>query len=327
MGRYALTFGALSGLFGVLQVVVSVSAALESQGAIQSLYYGAQGGGLNPSIMAQWLGPLLTATYGSCLLGFAISMWLCWAAGRVAASAYGRRSAGTLAGLLTSAIGSAIWILASVLAVLLVHTDGSITGILNTSPNLSAGMVGGEVAGLVIQEVVAAAVALGFGSLAGRIGAASASLPQWPVRALPTLPPAPPFVMYPPALPPGTPALGPGPQPTSFPVSPVYPPPPEIYRTPASPNGAATPRPMPATPWGNAYPPPGAYPAYPAYPPPGAAFPVYPPAAWYPPHPGGRPAGDPRAQGLANYPGMPAAQPGGEQDAGTSQDEPPTPAE
>ena len=38
-------------------------------------------------------------------------------------------------------------------------------------------------------------------------------------------------------------------------------------------------------------------------------------------------AGDPRAQGLANYPGMPAAQPGGEQDAGTSQDEPPTPAE
>lgn len=285
--RYGLIFGGLSGLFAVLQLSVSVTSAVENRAAFASLYYGVQNQALDPTVILRWLGPVLVATYTSCLLGFALSMWLCWHAGRAAAAASGRRSFGALAGMLASMIGTLIWIVASVAAVLLVHTDGSISGIFTTNPIHPTASTGGAIAGLVVQEAVAGLIALGFAAIAGRLGAATAQMP--PSTAVLTRSPwpgAPTLASYPtaygptfappvPPNPPGAPALTPPPA-RPFVVAPMYPPPPEYYR--AQQNGApfASPTPTYGAPGAQ---PPTPYPSYPPYP----GQPGYPPRQWAPP--------------------------------------------
>ena len=175
--RFGLIFGLLNGLFAMLQVAVSSWAALVNHGAIASLYYGANGVGFNPTVLVNWLAPVLVAAYGTCLLGFVASLWLCWHAGRAAAAASGRRGAGAQAGLLVSLLGSAIWIVTSVLAALILHTDATVSGILATTPARTPTHLGAEIAGLLTQEIIAGLLALGFGALAGRMGAGAAHLP------------------------------------------------------------------------------------------------------------------------------------------------------
>jgi hypothetical protein len=206
-----LTLGLMNGLFATLQVVVSSSGAVENSPALASVYYGTHGAGLDPTVIASWLAPLVIATYGSCLVAFAIGMGLCWYAGRLVALA-GSPAAGTRAGLLTSLIGSVIWIGASVVGVLLAHADGSLSGLVVAAQGRpSSAGVGGELAGLLAQEIVAALITLGFGALAGSIGASSVPRqPPPPRQVSPGGPPAG-WNMY------GT-------------VS--YPPRPEMYRTP-----------------------------------------------------------------------------------------------
>ncbi|HEY7780057.1 MAG TPA: hypothetical protein VIC85_07585 [Ktedonobacterales bacterium] len=229
--------GLLYGLFAVLQVVVSVSAAVENHSVIAGLYYGTQQSGFDPTVAVQWLAPMLVATYGSCLAAFVIDMGLCWYAGRLVAGASVRGSGGAGAGLLTSVIGSAIWIAASIVAVLFAHTDGTIAGLFATTPQYSAANVGGEIVGLVVQEGLAAALALGFGALAGAIGGASAR----PRPALAVMPPR--AHSMPPIAPAAMPYPGAAPYPLNpyYPVNLPYPPPPEFYRALAGGTGDASP--------------------------------------------------------------------------------------
>jgi hypothetical protein len=248
VARYALLFGLLNGLFAALQVAASVEGAVENQAQLTRLYYGTHGVGFDPVLLLGWIGPLLTASYGICLLGFAGGLWLAWNAGRFAAAAAGSRAAGAPAGLLASLLGSAIWIAASVAAVLIAHTDGSLTGVFLTTPDRGTGQLGTELAGLLSQEVVAALLTLGLAALAGRIGAGRAMMRA---RAA------------------GGPLVGP---PTFLPPAPgawpAYPPHP-----PRPPDGTSGSQPYPPTaPGAIMYP---GYPGYPAYSPRPAAPPPW----------------------------------------------------
>lgn len=227
--RLALVFGLVNGLFAALQVAVSSWAAVINQGVSASLYYGVNGVGLNPSIIASWLAPMLVAAYGTCLLGFIVSLWLCWQAGRAAALATGRRGAGAQAGTLVSLLGSAIWIVLSVLAALVLHTDATVAGlagIVTAAPGHVGPNPPTEIVVLLVQLIAAALFALGFGALAGRIGAGAAHLPP--------LPPAGATRMGYPAPMPPMPMPWPPPNPPYGPYPPTaYPPRPESYAPPA----------------------------------------------------------------------------------------------
>jgi hypothetical protein len=293
--RNGLIFGLLNGLFATLQVALSSSAALENHAAISSLYYGFKNQALDPSVALAWLTPILASAYGSCLVAFGFGMWLCWQAGRATALAAGRDVGGASAGMLTSLIGSGVWIAASVAAALVLRTDGTVSGLLATTPDRSAANLGAELAGLLTQEVVGGLVGLGFGAVAGRIGAGSV---RFPSRAAPPATFGPLYAATIPLPPSGYPAPG-------MPM-PLYPPPPDFYRGPA---------PAPGQPFSGGWPPGysggGAYPpAYPAqpfyapYPPPapyqGAApfmGPVMPPAGV-----GDAPASQPPASGHNGQP-------------------------
>ena len=209
--RFALIFGLLNGLFAALQVAGSTWAALINHGAYAGLYYGAHGVGANPTVLIGWLTPELVAGYGLCLLGNIAGLWLCWHAGRAAAAATGQRGAGAQAGMLVSLLGSAIWIAASVLAVAAFHTDATVSGILAATPGRTSQYLGSEIIGLLVQEIIAALFALGFGALAGRIGAGAAHLPPRGAVAMGYVMPMPPPVPWQPPVPPGT-------------VPPAYPP-------------------------------------------------------------------------------------------------------
>lgn len=265
--RYALLFGLLNGLFALLQVGFSTFAAIANHAAMISLAEGLQNGGFQLNTMVRWLAPAATAAYGTCLLGFVVSLWLCWHAGLAAAQVAGRRSVGAGAGLLTSALGSLVWITSSVVVVLALHTDATITGMLATTSSYSGANLAGELFGLLGQEIVAALLALGCGALAGRSGAnhamivpAFAGQPahasqldavRWPEQTYqPPLPAG--YVPYPGypvpprgALPLGmySPSAGYAPFSRGYPPMPgiAYPPPPEVYTVPVNPSGSAAP--------------------------------------------------------------------------------------
>lgn len=177
--RLALWFGLVNGVFAVLQVAVSSWAALINQGVYVSFFYGVNGVGFNNDALTAWLLPIFTAAYGTCLLGFIASLVLCWHAGRAAAWATGRRGAGGEVGALVALYGSVIWIVASVAAVLIIHTDGTVAALAGvlTAPGKQPGInPATEIVVLLAQEIVAGLLAVGLGALAGRIGAAAARL-------------------------------------------------------------------------------------------------------------------------------------------------------
>lgn len=259
VARYGLVLGLVNGLFGILQVVTSSSGAIENHATISSFYYGTHGTGFDIAIMANWLAPVFSAAYGSCLVAFAVGMWLCWRAGRASAAARGVAAGASVAGLLTSVIGSGIWIVASVVAVLLVHTDGTVTGVLATTPDRTAAHQTLELVGLLTQEIVAAAIALGLAAIAGHIGGRSARVPsrRLPGRplvvAIPAYPPYPPATLYPPYAAggypfPGVPGYPPQPPPYGG-VPPMPGRPPQVH--PYTPHSPYPPYGMPAMPpWG-----------------------------------------------------------------------------
>jgi hypothetical protein len=259
VARSGLVLGLLNGLFGILQVVTSSSGAIENHATISSFYYGRHGTGFDIAIMASWLAPVFLAAYGSCLVAFAVSMWLCWRAGRASAAASGYSAGASVAGLLVSMIGSGIWIVASVVAVLLAHTDGTLTGVLATTPDTTAAHQTVELVGLLGQEVVAAAIALGLAAIAGHIGGRSARVPprRLPGRplvvAMPAYPQYPPASLYPPYASggyplPGVPGYPPQPHPYGS-ASPLPVGPPQVH--PHAPRSPFPPYGIPSTPpWG-----------------------------------------------------------------------------
>ncbi len=208
--RYGLLFGAVAGLIALVQVGVSVVAALGNRYTLTNLYFSAGGGAdAQVSALADTF-RLLFAAYGTALVGGVFMLVLCWHAGRAAALETGRATAGTEAGLLVSVSGALVWVLASIIAVLLFHTEGSLAGILTASAQLSSTTDAREIAILVSQETLGILLGLGMAALVGWLAGGSA------VDALRR-------ATFPPPMPPG--AYAPGP-PRAAPYPPANQPPP-----------------------------------------------------------------------------------------------------
>ena len=239
---YGRLLGMLSGLFALLQVLVSASSALANQRALDAL---------QRSIAPPYLGSIptdfdsvvsvLVVTYLSAAIAGTIMMGFAWYAGRITARSIGRRQFGARAGLWVAVWSGLIWLALALVATLLTHADGTLTGVLTSSRGTSK--LAAQVILLTLENGLAALIGLGLGALAGLIGARTAPV----APAAPRLPLSPPYGSY--LAIPGYPVL-PGywppaaPPPRSPSSSVAYPPPPEWYQrrewTPGDPPARAT---------------------------------------------------------------------------------------
>jgi hypothetical protein len=192
---FGLPLGLLAGLFALVQIFVSVFAALASGPALRSLqqiFSGINGGPVsNPLPLVGDLAGVVFITYLASVVTGVICLCLCWYAGRQTAYVLGRHAAGARAGMLVMLISSAIWIVTSVAATLVVRADGTLSGIFTSA--FAGGNLTTELILLLIQEVLAALFGLGLAALAGALGAASAPVVAPPPVAPPTFMPYPPF--------------------------------------------------------------------------------------------------------------------------------------
>lgn len=213
--------GILSGVFAVLQVLISAATARANIATIESMRWSlsrfSTGGG-NPLPLLGALGSVLLVTYGAMVVTGIISLGLSWYAGRLTAFVLGRRAGGAGAGFRVALLSGGIWIVFSIIISLLLHGDGTVTGVIASTPDGSG--LGGQLSGLLIQEIILAAIGLGLGAWAGYLGANSASVPP-ESEAVPA------FVV--------TPAYG-G-YPGGYPVYPGYPGYPGYPSYPAYPGG------------------------------------------------------------------------------------------
>ncbi len=275
--------GIVSGLFAALQVLISASTARANISTIESMRWSLarlESGGGNPIPLIGLLVPVVLMTYGAMIVTGAICLVLCWYAGRLTAYVNGRRGGGAGAGFRVALLSGIIWIAFSIIISLLLHADGTITGVVASTHDGSA--LPAQLAGLLIQQLIFGAIGLGLGAWAGAIGSNSAPLPEAPPTAAPAYALPATYGMYP-AYPPvaGYPTYGGG-----YPVS-VSP-----YQAPAP---YAPPQPLPQQ-LGN---------TPPAYPPPPDYYRMtgagQPPIAPQPPA-SSRPEDAPAADGPANQP-------------------------
>jgi hypothetical protein len=232
--HYGRLLGLLSGLFALLQVLVSVSSVKANALTVAGLQYAfdntAAGVPTNPFNLLADLVPVLLTTYLAAAIAGVVMMGFAWYAGRLTALTIGRRSFGGVAGFWVALWSGGIWLGLSVVATLITHADGTLTGLLTSSPGTSR--LGFELTLLLLQNGLAALCGLGLGALAGFIGAKGAPVPAYTAWRLP-LPPSyrypPPQGPYAPQAPQGPAAGGPG----------AYPPdqPGQIGQWPAPPGG------------------------------------------------------------------------------------------
>ncbi|HEV8192333.1 MAG TPA: hypothetical protein VGP82_12770 [Ktedonobacterales bacterium] len=242
---FALPLGILSGLFAMVQVFVSVSAARAGGPALRSLHQIFGGVSLvqildgtapgiisNPLPLFGDLAGVMFITYTAAFVTGCICLGFCWYAGRQTAFVLGHHTAGGRVGFQVMLISSAIWIAASIGATLVAGADGTITGIFTSA--FAGGDVTTEVIALLMQEAVAVVFGFGVGALAGKLG-------EWSARTAPRQTIAPPAYMmmpYPPY---------PGVQPAT-PNWQTYPPPPSYYHP--GPQNLASEHGAPSTPEG-----------------------------------------------------------------------------
>lgn len=185
---YVRVLGLAAGLFSLLQALVAASAAQAAQSSVlayqRSLVTDAGGGGVS---IEPLLGPLLklfAITYVTDLLALAATLGIAWYAGRIVTLLRGSGASGGSAGTTVTAISSAVWLVVTLLAALLFHSDGTIawliatlallaggprSGVLVTAP--SPAFAGIQAAALLVQAFVGIGPALALGALAGRLGA------------------------------------------------------------------------------------------------------------------------------------------------------------
>jgi hypothetical protein len=229
---YGRNLGMIAGLFAFLQVLVSVSSARANmllmhatQGVITNITNNIVQSPLN---LLSDLAPTLIATYAAIFITGVIMLGFAFRAGRITAQEIGRHS-GALAGLWVALISGTIWIAVSLLGAIILRADGTISGVLTSGAD---DRLVPQVVWLLIQELPLALLGLGFGALAGLIGAQTAKVtPQLrftPVRGQFAPYPAPPahFQPYPEQA--YQQSSVPGSPPANIPA---YPPAPEYYQT------------------------------------------------------------------------------------------------
>lgn len=185
---YIYVLGLAAGMFSLLQALIAASAAQAAQSSVlayqRSLITDANGGGVSIDPL---LGPLLklfAITYITDLLALAATLGFAWYAGRIVTLLRGTSAGGGGAGTTVTAISSAVWLVFTLLAALLFHSDGTIawliatlallaggaqSGVLVTAP--SPAFVGIQATALLVQAFVGIGPALALGALAGRLGA------------------------------------------------------------------------------------------------------------------------------------------------------------
>jgi hypothetical protein len=228
---YGRNVGMIAGLFAFLQVLVSVSSARANillMRATQDVFTNITNNTVqSPFNLLSDLVPTLVATYASMFITGVIMLGFAFYAGHITAQEIGRHT-GALAGFWVALISGAIWLVVSLLGAIVLRADGTISGVLTSGAD---DRVIPQAVWLLIQELPLALLGLGFGALAGLIGAATAKITPRP----PLAPAYAPFAPYP-----GIPArFQPYPaqsyQPPSAPVNPLanvpaYPPAPEFYQ-------------------------------------------------------------------------------------------------
>jgi hypothetical protein len=242
---FGWNLGIISGLFAALQILISASSARANIASIESMRWAlarVTTGGGNPVPLIGSLTPVLLVTYGSMIVTGAICLVLCWYAGRLTAYVRGSRS-GAGAGFQVALLSGLLWIAFAIIISVLLHADGTITGVLASTRDGSS--LGFQLSGLLIQQIIFASIGLGLGAWAGALGARSAPLPVPSSAAAPAFAPHVvygTYPMYPPAVA-GYPAYGgyqlppssyqqlPPPAPMGS-VPPSYPPPPNYYHAP-----------------------------------------------------------------------------------------------
>lgn len=271
---YGVRVGLVSGLFSIGQVALSAAAAHGSEAdlrAIQRAFSILSSGGIaDPTVLITPLVPMLATTYLSLLAIGLLTLWFAAQAGRLAATAEGRHVGGASAGMWVWLVSTLIWLAASVVTTVGTHTDGTISGIF--AGTFNADFLPQELIFLLLQEVFAALISLGFCALAGAYGARHARL-----------------------VAPVTPPMAPG-RPLGYPPQGAYPY--AYYPYPGSP--AYPPRPGQ---YPGVYPPQQPYPGYPAYPADGqSSVGALPPPSQSPLPP----AGAPQSFGSLPYPPPPS---------------------
>lgn len=189
VGRgYVYVLGLAAGLFSLLQALVAASSAQAAQSSVlayqRSLVTDFNGGGVN---IEPLLGPLLklfAITYLTNLLALAATLGLAWYAGRTVALLRRSDAAGATTGIIVTAISSAVWLGATLLAALLFHADGTVawliatlalaggsaqSGVLVTAPSPAFTAI--QTVALLAQGLIGIGIALALGALAGRFGA------------------------------------------------------------------------------------------------------------------------------------------------------------
>ncbi|HZC05272.1 MAG TPA: hypothetical protein VE338_06495 [Ktedonobacterales bacterium] len=245
---YGVRIGLVSGLFAIGQVAISTAAARGSEGwlrAIQQTFTTLASGGIaDPTTIAPALLPMLLATYLAMLLVGLVTVWFASRAGRLAAVAQGRHAGGASAGMWVWLTSSSIWVVASIIAAALTGSDGTLSGVF--FGDFSRAHLSQQLVFLLIQEIVAALVCLGFCAMAGAHGARNAPIdpataapqaprpmayppqgaypyaPYYPMPGYPAYPPQPGQQPYP-GYPPQQPYAGYLPYPP-YPTHPGYPP-------------------------------------------------------------------------------------------------------
>ena len=178
--------GIVSGLFATLQVLISASAARANIATIESMRWSLarlDSGGGNPVPLIGLLVPVVLVAYGSMIVTGAICLVICWHAGRLTAYVNGRRGGGAGAGFRVALLSGIIWIVFAIIISLLLHADGTITGVVASTPDGSA--LPAQLAGLLIQQLIFGAIGLGLGAWAGALGSNRAPLPEATPMAAP----------------------------------------------------------------------------------------------------------------------------------------------
>jgi hypothetical protein len=233
---YGRNLGMIAGLFAFLQVLVSVSSARANillMRATQDVLTNIINNILqSPLNLLSDLVPTLVATYAAMVITGVIMLGFAFHAGRITAAETGRHT-GALAGFWVALISGTIWLIASALGAGILRADGTISGVVTSG---APDRLIPQVFWLLVQELPLALLGLGFGALAGLIGAQTAKITPRPqfasaYTAIASYAATPaPFQPYP----------AQGYQPPNISSNPpanipAYPPAPEFYRTPSDP--------------------------------------------------------------------------------------------
>ncbi len=194
IGGYIWTIRLTAGMFALLQVLISASAAASASPAIlsmqRSLVNYSEGGGPSIGQVADPLLHLFVVTYGSALVLLAITLGLAWYAGSVAMENTGDVGRAAGAGTVVVLTSGLVWLFFGIPLILLTHADGTVawliatlgvimltpsgppaTSVYMSAPGFPYLLI--QFLALLLQVILFLLFGMSSGAIAGRIGAGS----------------------------------------------------------------------------------------------------------------------------------------------------------